>query len=99
MRRENWHTCECRTLEAQEKKNADLDGKTGTSISEIEILKLKSELAYRKCEMCVEHEENYKWLSDRYDEELDENLQQHKQVTELEKENEKLKDELVGMRW
>jgi hypothetical protein len=58
MRRENWHTCECRTLEEQEKKNADLDGKTGTSISEIEILKLKSELAYRKCEMCVGHEEH-----------------------------------------
>ena len=47
--------------------------------------------------MCVEHEENYKWLSDRYDEELDENLQQHKQVTELEEENEKLKDEMAVM--
>jgi hypothetical protein len=45
--------------------------------------------------MCVEHEENCKWLSGRYDEELDENSQQHKQVTELEEENERLKDEMA----
>jgi hypothetical protein len=34
-------------------------------------------------------------LSDRYDEKLDENLQQHKQVAELEEENENLKDEMA----
>ena len=35
------------------------------------------------------------WLRARYDKELDEALQQHKQVTELEEENEKLKDEMA----
>jgi hypothetical protein len=46
----------------------------------------------------VVHEGHYKWLSDRYDEELDENLQQHnKQVAELEEENEKLTDQMAVM--
>jgi hypothetical protein len=36
-------------------------------------------------------------LSDRHDEELDENLQQHNQVAELEEENENLKDEMAMM--
>jgi cell division septum initiation protein DivIVA len=45
----------------------------------------------------VVHEEDYKWLSDRYDEELDENLQQHQQIAELEEENEKLKDQMAMM--
>ena len=38
-----------------------------------------------------------KWLSGRYDQELVENLQQHKQVTELEEENKKLKDQMAVM--
>ena len=49
-------------------------------------------------------------LPDRYDEELDENLQQDQQITELEEENEKLKDHQIdgddgdggpygGLRW
>ena len=43
------------------------------------------------------HEEDYKWLSDRYHKELDENLQQHQQIAELEEENEKLKDQMAMM--
>ena len=43
------------------------------------------------------HEEDYKWLSGRYDKELDENLQQHQQIAELEEENEKLKDQMAMM--
>jgi hypothetical protein len=54
--------------EEQEKGNADLDSKHVNLQSknddlEIEVPKPKSELAYRKCEMCVEHEGKYKWLS------------------------------------
>jgi hypothetical protein len=45
----------------------------------------------------VVHEEHYKWLSDRYDEELDENLQQDQQIAGLEEENEKLKDQMAMM--
>jgi chromosome segregation ATPase len=85
-------------LEEQEKKNADLDSKNVDLQSknndlEIEILKLESDLA-RFCKMIEGH---YKWLSDQYDQELIENLQQHKQVTELEEEHEKLKDQMAMM--
>jgi hypothetical protein len=72
-------------LEEEKLKNADLDSKNADLDSkathlEIEILfaKTASELASPPpCEDCVVHEENYKRLSGRYDEELDENLQQH----------------------
>ena len=90
-------------LEEQGKKNADLDSKNVDLQSknddlEIEILKLKSKLASPPpCEDCVVHEEDYKWLSGRYDEGLDENLQQHQQIAELEEENEKLKDQMAMM--
>ena len=36
-------------------------------------------------------------MPDRYDEELDENLQQDQQISELEEENEKLKDQMAVM--
>jgi hypothetical protein len=49
---------------------------------EIEILEIKSELACRKCEVGVEHEEHYKWLPGKYDQELDENMQQGQQIAE-----------------
>ena len=90
-------------LEEQGKKNTDLDSKNVDLQSknddlEIEILKLKSKLASPPpCEDCVVHEEDYKWLSDRYHKELDENLQQHQQIAELEEENEKLKDQMAMM--
>jgi chromosome segregation ATPase len=90
-------------LEAEEKENTDLDSKNAELDSknddlEIEILEIKSKLASPPpCEDRVVHEENYKWLSGRYYEELDETLQQAKQVTELEEENEKLKDDMAMM--
>jgi hypothetical protein len=46
--------------------------------------KLASPPAPPPCEDCVVHGEDYKWLSYRYDKELDENLQQHQQIAELE---------------
>jgi hypothetical protein len=93
-------------LEEEKLKNAELDCKNDDLDSkvehlEIEILVIKSKLASPPspppCEDCVVHEEDYKWLSDRYDEELDENLQQHQQIAELEEENEKLKDQMAMM--
>jgi hypothetical protein len=90
-------------LEAEERENADLDSKNAELDSknddlEIEVLEIKSELTSPPpCEDCVVHEENCEWLRARYDEELDEALQQHKQVTELEEENQKLKDQMVVM--
>jgi hypothetical protein len=61
-------------------KNADL---------KTTILKLESELAYRKCEMCVEHEEDYKEMCDLYKEELQENMQQCGWILKVEEENQK----------
>jgi hypothetical protein len=92
MRREEGELVRVKTeLEEEKLKNADLDSKNTDLDSkathlEIEILfsKTASELASPPpCEDCVVHEENYKWLSDRYDEELDENLQQDQQIAEL----------------
>jgi DNA repair exonuclease SbcCD ATPase subunit len=88
-------------LEAAEKENGDLDSKN-VELDRQQAARMatsrprpssssESELSYRKCEMCVGHGDNYKWLSDRYDEELDENMQQDQQIVELEEKNEKLK--------
>ena len=90
-------------LEEEKIKNAELDSKKTrpyfkNNDLEIDILEIKSKLASPPpCEDCVVHEEDYKWLSDRYDKELDENLQQHQQIAELEEENEKLKDQMAMM--
>ena len=85
-------------LEEEKIKNADLDSKNTDLTAEILFAKTESELASPPpCEDCVVHEEHYKWLSDRYDEELDENLQQDQQIAELEDENEKLKDQMAMM--
>ena len=76
-------------LEEEKLKNAELDSKNDDLDSknddlEIDILEIKSKLASPPpCEDCVVHEEDYKWLSGRYDKKLDE---------DLELENEKLKD-------
>jgi hypothetical protein len=59
--------------------------------------KLASPPSPPPCEDCVVHEGDYKWLSGRYDEKLDEDLQQHQQVVELEFENEELKDQMAVM--
>ena len=87
-------------LEAAEKENGDLDSKNVDLDSKnadlkIAILKLESELAYRKCEMCVEHEEDHKEMYDLYKEELQENMGQYGQILELEEENENPKDQMA----
>jgi hypothetical protein len=85
-------------LEEKKIKNADLDSKNTDLTVEILFAKTASELASPPpCEDCVVHEEHYKWLSGRYDDELDENLQQDQQIAELEEENEKLKDQMAMM--
>jgi hypothetical protein len=81
-------------LEAVEKENGDLDSKNVDLDSKnadlkTTILKLESELAYRKCEMCVEHEEDYKEMCDLYKEELQENMQQCGWILKVEEENQK----------
>ena len=87
--------------ELEEPKLLVMKSKFARDELEIEILVMKSKLASPHspppCEDCVVHEEDYKWLSDRYDKELDENLQQHQQIAELEEENEKLKDQMAMM--
>jgi hypothetical protein len=68
-------------LEAVEKENADLHSKnteldSKNDVLTIEVLKLKSELASPPpCEDCVEHKLDYKNLSGRYHQELEEGLQ------------------------
>ena len=85
-------------LEEEKIKNADLDSKNTDLTAEVLFAKTKSELVSPPpCDDRVVHEEHYKWLSGRYDEELDENLQQDQQVAELELENEKLKDQMAMM--
>ena len=48
-------------------------------------------------ELKPEHELCYKGIYNPYNQELDENMQQHQQVVELEFENEKLKDQMAMM--
>jgi chromosome segregation ATPase len=90
-------------LEEEKLKNAELDSEKNrlhfkNSDLEIDILEIKSKLASPPpCKDCVVHEEDYKWLSDRYDEKLDEDLQQRQRIVELEFENEVLKDQMAMM--
>jgi hypothetical protein len=91
-------------LEEEKVKNAELDSKNDDLDSknydlEIDILEIKSKLASPPpCKDCVVHEGDYKWLSDRYDEKPRTcSLQQHKQIVELEFENEELKDQMTMM--
>ena len=67
-------------------KNTDL---------EIEIPEMKSELACRECEMCVEHERNYKELDDRNNQEIEERHQQGIRIIDLGHQIELLKDDLA----
>jgi hypothetical protein len=88
-------------LEAAEKENGDLDSKNVDLQSkngdlEIEILKPKSELASPPpCEDCVEHKLDYKDLSGRYHQELEEGLQQDIRIIDLEHQIQLLKDDLA----
>ena len=86
--------------EEEEKEDTDLDSSSadlGSKNVNLEIEVLKPEAEDHKCAMCVGQDQLYECLPGRYDQELNENLQQHKQVTELEHNNEKLKDLMAMM--